>query len=222
MLSDPAASAWLAAGRPTIAAPLSEGRCGRCGHDGPTVVSSRVVSEKFTGFDAWPYGPARLCVPCAWAYSYTPSSAPAMLITTTGVDEYRHGADLLATLAGGALPAATAAVVPTARRRHLLPTAMWGHLAVDAFVVRWDQTAAQRLSDLAWLRCEMESLRGDQFKRIWHRLSEPTPPMALLSAQPKARWSATIAAWSQLQPWRSIPQLWAAAAVLTNRATQRS
>ena len=51
MISDPAAAAWVAAGRPAVDAPPPvDGRCGRCGEDGPTVTSARIISEKFTGF----------------------------------------------------------------------------------------------------------------------------------------------------------------------------
>ena len=81
MLSDPAAAAWAAAGHPSVDAPPPvRGRCGRCGAEGPTVTSSRIVSESFTGFDTWPFGTRRLCVPCAWAYSRPPRAVPATLL----------------------------------------------------------------------------------------------------------------------------------------------
>src|SRR6185295_10995345 len=91
----PAAAAWVAAGRPAVDAPPPvDGRCGRCGEDGPTLTSARIISEKFTGFDAWPFGSRRLCVPCAWAYSRQPTSQPSLLITDTTVTEYSSGAAL--------------------------------------------------------------------------------------------------------------------------------
>jgi hypothetical protein len=209
MLSDPAAAAWVAAGRPDVDAPPPvEGRCGRCGADGPTVTSSRIISERFTAFDAWPYGSRRLCVACAWAYSRQPTTQPALLITTTEVTEYADGAGLATMLTAGALPNTHAVILPTTRRRHILPTAQWGHLATDGLVVRWDATAASRLADLAWLRTEMGA--------TWPQLSRPAPPPRLLRAQPADRWAQILAAWSHLQPLRSAPPLWAATRILTN------
>jgi hypothetical protein len=210
MLSDPAAAAWVAAGRPAVDAPPPvEGRCGRCGADGPTVTSSRIISEKFTGYDRWPYGFRRLCVACAWAYSRQPTTQPAMLITTTTtttVTEYLNNADLAAAL-GAALPHTHAVVLPVARRRHILPTADWGHLATDGLVIRWDTTAAGRLTDLGWLRNTVGA--------SWPQLGRAAPPAQLLSNQPRSRWPKILAIWPQLQQWRTLPALWAAAQTLT-------
>lgn len=216
MLSDPAAAAWVAAGEPDVDAPPPvAGRCGRCGADGPTVTSSRIVSEKFTGFDAWPFGSRRLCVPCAWAYSsQSLTSAPALLITTTAVTEYPNRAHLAAALTAGALTTTQAAVLPTASRRHILPTAEWRHLAIDGLVIAWDSTAASRLTDLAWLR----TLASTTLPRPWAALSRATPPTRLLSTQPSEHWPRILAAWAALQPWRNIPPLWDAARILTNPA----
>jgi hypothetical protein len=208
MLSDPAAAAWVAAGRPAVDAPPPvDGRCGRCGENGPTVTSSRIISEKFTGFDAWPFGSRRLCVACAWVYSRQPTTQPALLITTTTVTEYHDGAALADVLTVDELPNTHAVILPTARRRHILPTAQWGHLAIDGLVVRWDTSAATRLTDLAWLRATAGA--------TWPQLSQPAPPARLLTAQPADRWPHILAAWSQLQPWRCVPALWAAARILS-------
>jgi hypothetical protein len=211
MLSDPAAAAWVAAGRPAVDAPPPvDGRCGRCGEDGPTVTSSRIISEKFTGFDAWPFGSRRLCVPCAWAYCRQPTTQPALLITATTTTEYTNGAVLADVLTGGELPSTHAVVLPAApplRRRHILPTAQWSHLATDGLVVRWDAGAASKLTDLAWLRTTVAA--------TWPQLSRPAPPSRLLTAQPAEHWSRILTVWSQLDPWRAVPPLWAAARVLT-------
>ena len=209
MLSDPAAAAWVAAGRPAVDAPAPvDGRCGRCGEDGPTVTSARIISEKFTGFDAWPFGSRRLCVPCAWAYSRQPTTQPSLLITDTSVTEYSAGAELAAALTSAALTSTQAVVLPTARRRHILPTAEWGHLATDGLVVAWDIAAADRLTDLVWLRTTVGA--------TWPQLNHSAPPSRLLSAQPADQWPRILAAWTSLQPWRAVPPLWAAARVLTN------
>ena len=209
MLSDPAAAAWVAAGRPAVDAPAPvAGRCGRCGTDGPTVTSSRIISEKFTGFDAWPFGARRLCVACAWAYSHPPTAQPTLLITTTSLNEYSPSADLTPILTAGPLPNTHAAMVPTMRRRHILPTTQWGHLATDGLVVAWDAAAAQRLSDLQWLRITVGA--------TWPQLGDPVPPAQLLTNQPTDRWPAILRAWAAIQPWRTIPPLWSAGRTLTH------
>lgn len=209
MLSDPAAAAWVAAGQPTVDAPPPvAGRCARCGVDGPTVTSSRIISEKFTGFDAWPFGTRRLCVACAWAYSGQPREQSAMLITTTAVTKYSNGAELGPILTAGALPITHAAVVPASRRRHILPIAEWGHLATDGLAIAWDTAAAQRLTDLAWLRTTVGA--------TWPQLADPAPPARLLTAQPADQWSRIVAAWSSLRIWRTVPALWDTVRILTN------
>ena len=120
MLSDPAAAAWVTAGRPTVDAPPPiDGRCARCGADGPTVTSSRIISPKFTGFDAWPYGLRRLCVACAWAYSRPPTKQPALLITATSVTEYPLPAGMGSVLMAGPLTDTRAAVIPVFKQRHV-------------------------------------------------------------------------------------------------------
>ncbi|SKT84830.1 Uncharacterised protein [Mycobacteroides abscessus subsp. massiliense] len=209
MFSDPAAAAWAAAGSPSIGTPTpNAGPCARCGISGPTIASANIISEKFTGFDAWPYGTRRLCPPCAWAYSFQPTTAPAMLISPGSVTEYANGGDLIQTLATGALPASAAVVLPTSRRRHILPTAQWGHLATDGLVLRWDPVAASRLSGMAWLRTDVGA--------TWPQLHHEAPPARLLSSRPARQWTQILNTWTLLQPWRSVPPLWAAGRILTN------
>lgn len=209
MFTDPAEAAWNAAGRPPVQAPAPvEGRCGRCGEWTATVTSTHIVSEKFTGFDAWPYGSRRLCVPCAWAYSHTPTAQQAMLITPTATTAYTDGRELTELLTAGPLPATTAAILPTAKRRHLLPTAQWAHVATDGLVVAWDATTAHRLADLLWLR--------SQIGATWPQLESPAPPARLMRSHPATAWEPILAAWSALQTWRATPPLWAAGRILTN------
>ncbi|MDD4865638.1 MAG: hypothetical protein PHQ28_00415 [Mycobacterium sp.] len=212
--SDPAAAAWIAAGCPAVDAPTArKGRCGRCGTDAPTVSSWHAVSDKFAAFDGWPYGVDRLCLACAWAYSRAPNTQPALHITATSVTEHIDSTGLLGLLCAGPLPNDHAVVVPATRRQHILPCAQWGYLATDGFVTRWDPAAAQRLTDLAWLR---ETLAKTGGGGGWARLSAPAPPPWLLRSQPAAQWPGILDAWEQLRPWRDLPALWAAARRLTN------
>jgi hypothetical protein len=178
------------------------------------VTSSQIISERFTGFDAWPFGSRRLCVACAWAYSRQPTAQPVLLITTDTVTEYTAGADLADVLTAGELLNTHAVVLPTARRRHILPTAQWGYLATDGLAVRWDGRAAAKLADLIWLRTMMSA--------TWPQLSLPAPPARLLTAQPTENWAPILAAWARLQSWRTVPPLWAAARVLTTTAAWAS
>lgn len=209
LLTTPAQAAWTAAGQPDVQAPAPvEGRCGRCGTQTATVTSTHIVSEKFTGFDSWPYGSRRLCVPCAWAYSHTPTAQQAMVITPTATTCYPDGRDVADLLTAGPLPATTAVIVPTAKRRHLLPTAQWGHVATDGLVVAWDGAAARRLTDVRWLRTDIGA--------TWPQLQAPTPPPQLMRGRPPRGWEPILTAWSGLQRWRVVPPLWAAARILTH------
>lgn len=212
MLSDPAATAWICAGRPDIEpAPSPDAPCGRCADPGPTVPSSRIISERFTAFDTWPYGSRRLCPACAWAYSRAPRAQLSMLITTNTVGEYPHPSDLQTALsAPQGLCTSEAAVAPVIKRRHLLPTAQWAHLATDGLVVRWDATAAARLRDLSWLRGSVGA--------SWPQLGRTAPPHRLLTSQPADQWDRIITAWENLAPWRTIPPLWSAAQAITRPA----
>ena len=230
MLADPAAAAWVVAGRPDVdAAGPTVRRCGRCGDTGPAVASSRIVSNRFTGFDAWPFGSDWLCTPCAWAYSRPPRSVPPTLITTTTVTEYptRRGLDHV--LTAGALAPTHAVLLPASYQRHILPTAQWGHLATDGLVVPWGADAAARLSDLLtlrplvtdWVRTAADDRRPRRIplaKRVDQVLHQPTPPFPLLNAQPRESWPRFVAAWSALQPWRPVPPLWTATQFLAAAA----
>ena len=81
LLTTPAEAAWTAAGQPAVEAPAPvEGRCGRCGTQTATVTSTHIVSEKFTGFDSWPYGSRRLCALRVGLQPH-PTAQQAMVIT---------------------------------------------------------------------------------------------------------------------------------------------
>lgn len=175
------------------------------------MTSSRIISEKFTAFDTWPFGTRRLCIPCAWAYTRRPTTQQTTLITADNVTEYPDTTQLAPILMKGPLPNTSAAIVPTAKHRHLLPTAQWGHLATEGIVVRWDAPAAQRLADLSWLRTAIGA--------TWPQLKRPAPPPRLLTSQPADRWAPLLTAWERLQPWRRLPPLWIAVDVLTATPT---
>jgi hypothetical protein len=194
--------------------------------DGDTVASRHVISEKFTGFDSWPFGSRRLCMACAWAYSRAPNQVKPMVISAAAVVEYAKGAELTSMLAGGALAHTHAVVLPTACRRHVLATAEWGRVAVDDFVVAWDAAAAARLVGMttvrpvvtAWVRANATSSTkpGQIAGRIDRALRREMPPYALLTTLPRDGWQGFVDAWVSLQPWRSVPALWDLVKVLTH------
>lgn len=179
------------------------------------VPSSRVVSEKFAAFDGWLYGLNRLCMGCAWAYSRAPNTQPALHITTTSVTEHVDSTDLVGVLCAGPLPATAAVVVPATRRQHILPHAQWGHAATDGYLLAWDARAAQRLSEVVWLRALL-CATGPGANGSWIRLSAAVPPPWLFTRQTAGQWAQIMAAWELLAAWRSLPQLWAMARRLTN------
>lgn len=218
MLSDPAAAAWIAAGRPAGDIPTSQDApCGRCGDPCPTVPSSRVVREKFTDLDSWPYGTRRLCPACAWIYTRPPTTQNSLHIATATAPGTVYEHPQPHTLAGlltapDGLTHTDAVIVVVAKRRHLLPTAQWAHLATDGLVLRWDHAYAARLAELCWLRSTLAA--------TWPQLTRPAPPTQLLKSQPADTWTKILTAWERLQPWRSTPPLWAAARVLTRTPPQ--
>lgn len=208
MLADPAAAAWVVAGRPRIhTPPPADGRCGRCGDEGPTVSMTRVIPDKLVGSQNLPFGSNRLCAPCSWAFNRNPAIQPALLITAHSVTSYLDGAALCDVLTAGELPGMQAVILPTARRRHILPTARWGHLATDGLVVRWDEGAVTKLTTLVWLRSAVGA--------TWPQLSRSAAPAQLLANQPAKYTSRIRTAWSLLGRWRTTPPLWAAARILS-------
>lgn len=155
-----------------------------------------------------------------------------MVITTTAVTECPKPASLFSVLSDGALPITHAVIVPSSHRKHILATAEWGHLATDGLVTRWDCAAACRLVDLAFVRsaastwvrelAKTHPMNGHQIvSRVEDTVVLPVPPYPLLTAQPRESWPRLMAAWTALQPWRSIPPLWAALRSIT-RAPQAS
>lgn len=147
------------------------------------------------------------------------------MITAGSVTEHPKGIGLAALLAAGGLPNTHAVVLPASRRRHILATAEWGHLATDGLVTAWDDAAAARLAALvrirpavtAWVNSTAtESMNGWHIARdIDRTLMRPMPPYPLLATLPPDQWSQFVADWTALQAWRSITPLWAAAKILT-------
>lgn len=207
-VGSPAYAAWTAAGQPTseLFADVVGEWCGCCGAGNlPLRAAYRVVSRKFTDADCWPYGSDWLCVVCAWAYT-----TPALRRSVYRVHQQpaeqvpRRRCELGAELAVGALAAETTVVLPVRGRRHILPTAQWGHVCTDDVCVRWDETAAALLRTLRWLRTQPGVRARD--------LESSTPPIQVLRAAGGERitvWKR----WELLEPWREQSDTWWDAAI---------
>ncbi len=201
----PAFTAWTAAGRPippTAELPGPGEWCCCCGAtDLPLVAALSVVSRKFTDAESWVYGGDWLCAACGWAYS-TAELRRSVYV----VEQHRPArtvverAELGELLAAGPLPVDRMAVVPVRGRRHILPTARWGHVCTDDTAIRWDDAAVALLTALRWLRT-LPGVRAAM-------LTDPAPPMTLIRALPADQWPQLLTAWDALSGWRTHPGAW--------------
>ncbi|WP_262338972.1 hypothetical protein [Gordonia sp. CNJ-863] len=212
LAGSPAFTAWHAAGAPEPAVAASDTArggvwCAACGTDELAMLAAtQVVSRKFTDLESWVYGGDWLCAACAWTY------ATAELRRTVYVVDQQPPARTVferpalgRLLAAGPLPADRMVVVPVRGRRHILPTARWGHVCTDDTQVRWDDAAVDLLLALRWLRT-LPGIRAVM-------LTDPAPPIAVLRATPSEQWSMILERWDVLQAWRTHPGAWWDAAI---------
>lgn len=210
-------AAWRGAGAPSPDVDLDqEGHCARCSRSAAAARVDRVVSAKFTGTDSWqrPDGRA-LCSPCAWSYReralrdrpHLVNASPARLVQLSLPE-------LSERLRHGPLNADEAITAPLrAARRHVLPTAAWGHVCVDGTPVPWTSHDAQLLEVVARLRSLGFSYRA---------LPLPGPPWAVLSTLEPVAQARVLDDWRTLSPWREPSRsLWLRLALLatTNERT---
>ncbi|MCZ4581522.1 hypothetical protein O4158_21020 [Gordonia amicalis] len=171
-----------------------------------------MVSRKFTDAESWVYGGDWLCAACGWTYATAELRRTVYL-----VDQYCPArivverAELGERLAAGPLPDDRIAVVPVRGRRHILPTARWGHVCTDDTMIRWDDAAVALLTDLRWLRT-LPGVRAVM-------LAEPVPPTSVVRALPAAQWLRLLAAWDALAVWRTHPGAWWDAAIALSTPT---
>ncbi|WP_043650842.1 hypothetical protein [Cellulosimicrobium cellulans] len=196
-------AAWIASGWPIVdEASLGAGECARCDASAHLVPVRRAVSKSFTAYDAWsnPSGPG-LCQACTWAYTTTSLRAQAHLVgrspATVRPVPRSGAAELLLT---GALSADDALFVPLRPgRKHVLPAAEWGRVAVDDVTIPWSASDASLLRRVLDLRD-----RGFGTRMI----AEPAPPYAVLIGLDRSEWPAVLQAWRELAPWRSPDNPW--------------
>ncbi|OIV39163.1 hypothetical protein BIV57_02105 [Mangrovactinospora gilvigrisea] len=190
-------AAWHAQGSPVPAGYRFTTRtnCARCGEHAATVDAHQVISGNWTGWDQWSTTTrARLCARCSWGYRdpvlrsgcYAITRAPATFTTLT----YQNLGSLLAEPVG----LDTCVVVPMRlMRKHLAPSARWGHVCVDDAALSWTSEDCTRLAT-------MIKLRGWGFGS--DMLSRPVPAYGPLSKLPPAQRAQAMALWADLMPWR--------------------
>ena len=200
-------AAWTAAGAPTSPSSI-HGPCARCGRQASLTATRTVVSKVFTSFDSWvhPAG-AGVCPSCAWGYRTPDLRSSAHMVTRSpkyGLSSLTRPA-VLEVLTSGRLNVDAALVVPLKPgRKHLIPDAVWGQVTLDDVHLPWTTAAADRLQVVADLRSRGFGTR---------MLEEPAPPWPILRRQPRADWILVMAAWVQLDPWRTPASPWLALAL---------
>lgn len=200
------AAAWAAAGSPAAAGTM-DGACARCGAAARLVPVRTAVSKQFTAFDRWadPCG-AGLCAGCAWGYTTAALRAGAHLVTRlpptlTAVGRAGAAGRLLA----GPLRPDAALIVPLRPgRKHLLPDAPWGRVAVDDAAVPWSAGDARRLR-------AVRELRGLGFGS--RMLAAAAPAFQVLARLPAARYGEVLGLWAELDPWRVPGSPWLGLAI---------
>ena len=206
-------AAWTAAGTPGVV-DGEVGICARCSSTGPSVASRTAVSRTFTGMDCWdrPAGD-RLCPACAWAYGTPALRAGAHLVGAGPVAltplERVQGADVLTC---GPLTGDQALVVPLRPgRKHLLPSAAWGHVRLDDVTISWSRSDAARLATA-------RRLRTLGFGTAM--LAAAAPAFGVLRRLPRSQWQSVMDAWHQLDPWRATDSPWMHLALHITTPTQ--
>ena len=188
-----------AAASAVFAGPLPPGvhGCARCGRRTTQLTpASQVVSAKFTGFDDWVGPPTGgVCRDCAWALHTKGLRLHPLVVhrTTPSVTTATRGE--LAALLADPLPREVSVTVPLRPgRKHLLPSARWGHVTTGDETLRWGPGDAARLHAMHRLR------RGGFGGRM---LTAPAPPWPVLRRLDPAARAEALTDWARLDPWRA-------------------
>lgn len=216
-VSDVVDAAWVAAGRPMLEAAgvltEADGPCARCARGGPLAPVRQVVSRSFTAASDWvhPTG-AGLCARCTWAYREPALRRCPHHLTRSPARSRPLAADQLLEVLAHPLRPDETITVPQGGRKHLLPSASWGRIALDDAQIPWGSADAARLQTVAALRAAGTG-EAD--------LRQPTPPWPLLRRHPAGSRADLIATWSTLDPWRTRTLWLDLALIATRQATQR-
>ncbi len=174
--------------------------CARCG--GATEGSGRrvreTVSRTFTGFDGWvDVAAPTMCRVCVWVYTTTALRSDLLLVTSDPRRATKLSKTRLRRVLGQAISPTSAVVVPLRPgRKHILPHARWGRVAVDDVALPWTEHDAERLSAVVRLRRRGFSLAA---------LARAAPAFSTLKNIPHRTWTSVFADWDSLDPWRERP-----------------
>ncbi|MFD7011832.1 hypothetical protein [Rhodococcus jostii] len=212
---DVVAAAFASTKTRAAAEPARVGRCGRCAASPvPVEAVTKMVSRTFTGYDCWK-APAEggLCTSCAWAYQHPDLRRRMHVVTTRPAMRAVTTADLERILSRPLEPD-TAVVVPLRPgRKHILPHARWGGIAVEDTCLPW--TARDVAAAAA-----MRRLRALGFGA--RMLAEPAAPYPVLAQVAPRRWPAVLTDWDRLAPYRQIGQWWELALRATLSASAKA
>ncbi|UGQ55731.1 hypothetical protein LRL17_33145 (plasmid) [Rhodococcus qingshengii] len=188
---------------------LQRGRCARCAKaDTPIEPARSAISRTFTAFDSWKAPTEKgLCAPCRWAYQ-TPELRTRMHLITTAPAMTELTQPRLARTLSAPLTSEIALVVPLRRpaRKHILPHARWGGVAVEDTCLPWSDR------DVA-AAAAMRRLRSHGFGE--RMLGESAAPYAVLRTVPARRWPAIFEDWDHLSAYRHVDRWWALALLAT-------
>ncbi|MFF0818621.1 hypothetical protein ACFYVR_26260 [Rhodococcus sp. NPDC003318] len=161
----------------------------------------RVVSRRFTGFGSWlDRGGRALCEACAWVYSMRSLRVVAHRIARNTYVLSELDSQALYEVLSAPIGVDVAVVVPLVPgRKHVLPDAQWGRVAVDELAL--DFTAADRDRLAA-----MSRLQAAGFTEA--ALVRPAPDHRTMTRIPSERWPAVLADWDALAPWRAAAPWW--------------
>ncbi|MEU2007048.1 hypothetical protein ACH47B_38240 [Rhodococcus sp. NPDC019627] len=94
----------------------------------------------------------------------------------------------------------TAVVVPLRPgRKHILPHARWGGIAVEDTCLPWTARDVAAVTAMRRLRALGFGAR---------MLAEPAAPYPVLARIAPRRWPAVFADWDRLAPYRQVGQWW--------------
>lgn len=192
---DPVTAAWQATGSPRPAEATRAGTCARCLAIEQLTLTSKVVSDNFTGYDHWlnPQGYG-LCPPCSWAYTHTGLRAKPHLVRREPPSLSSLGpAELHQALQQPPDHDITLAVPSRSGRKHVLPLARWGRIQLDDTPIAWTTHDVRRLATLTSLRDRGISPTA---------LTQATPSWPVLRSASEHERPQLLAQWSELQPWR--------------------
>lgn len=211
---DPVSAAWRAAGSPPPPAPTRAGLCARCLASDQLTLTSKVVSDNFTGYDDWlnpqAYG---LCPSCSWAYTFTALRAKPHLVhreppALTPLDP----AQLHQALQQPPTLDTTITVPSRAGRKHVLPLARWGRVQLDDTAITWTSADVDRLAILTTLRQRGISATA---------LAQNVPSWLVLRTVADTERAELLEQWTELNPWRAS-RPWLQLALLATTAKRTS